>query len=344
MIECSQKVAVGRAHSKLILVGEHAVVYGKPAIALPFPKIEVNSTVEAGPDTVMIDCRYYVGPLTGARQKLRGIALCIKETLKILNVRPKGLRIHIHSTIPIGRGLGSSAAIAIAIVRSLFAYYGQILSKQQLMALVHLAETYAHGNPSGIDMEAAYSDRPIWFQKDSGALGPSRDPEIPINPEESEVSKATGGVPRVLPLQIGLPTHLVIADSGRISDTRAAVAGIKEKYQLERKTTQQALDRLGEITHLAKVALANGNATLLGNTLNWAQDELILLGVSEPSIDRLVETARNAGALGAKLTGGGRGGCIIALAQSSGQAKVISDALTREGAHQTWYFTLGETQ
>ncbi|GGM38886.1 mevalonate kinase [Paraliobacillus quinghaiensis] len=314
MLELPQKTAIGSAHSKLILVGEHAVVYGEPAIALPFPEIQVKAMIDPVHGPIRIDSSFYTGPLSSMPEKLQGIAVCIKKTCKKIDHDASGFRIQITSTIPIGRGLGSSAAIAIAIVRSLYAYFEEELERDDLMELVDIAETHAHGSPSGIDMAAASSEVPIWFEKDK---------EIDY-------------------VQISAPLHLVVADTGRIGDTHAAVASIKEKYKVEYTETKQSITHLGELTGHAREALQKGDHSLLGSIMNRAQDELVKLGVSDESIDRLTKVAQKSGALGAKLTGGGRGGCIIALAKSIKHAKEIADALLVGGADQTWYFTVGE--
>jgi len=314
MLELPQKTAIGSAHSKLILVGEHAVVYGEPAIALPFPEIQVKAMIDPVHGPIRIDSSFYTGPLSSMPEKLQGIAVCIKKTCEKLGNDATGFRIQISSTIPIGRGLGSSAAIAIAIVRSLYAYFDQELARDELMELVDIAETHAHGSPSGIDMAAASSEVPIWFEKDK---------EIDY-------------------VQISTPLHLVVADTGRIGDTHAAVASIKEKYTVEFIKTKDSITHLGELTGHARKALREGDHAALGSILNRAQDELVKLGVSDESIDRLTKVAQKSGALGAKLTGGGRGGCIIALAKSIKHAKEIADALLVGGADQTWHFTVGE--
>lgn len=311
MIQTAQKYAIGNAHGKLILVGEHSVVYGMPAIALPFPLLEVASAVEGSYEQIMFISEYYEGPLSGIPKKLQGIATCIYETLEYLNQPAKGLLIRLHSSIPIGRGLGSSAAIAIAIVKSLFAYYGQKAKPKELMSLVHTAEKFAHGNPSGIDMAAAFSQFPIWFQKGK---------------TES--------------LQIGGPLFLVVADTGNFSDTYGAVSSVRDKVLAEPEMTQKALNMLGAITLEAREALYDGDMKLLGELFNSAQSGLIDLGVSNGDINRLIDVARKAGALGAKLTGAGRGGCIIALAHNLANAKAIAKSLMKAGALNTWYFSV----
>ncbi len=311
VIATPPKVGIGHAHSKLILVGEHAVVYGKPAIAIPFP-LEVTSTVESREGEAMLACTHYVGLLNQVPQPLKGIALCINHTLIYLGKPLSGLLIRLQSEIPMGRGLGSSAAIAVAIVRSLFSFYGRPLTQHKLMELVHKAEEYAHGNPSGIDMAATSSHMPIWFQRDR----------------------------KVDPLTVGKALHLVVADSGKIGDTLSAVKKVKENYRLEPAKVKGAIEQVEQIAKLAKVALAKGDLHMLGSLLDANHDELRTMGVSDKGLNQLVETAKNEGALGAKLTGGGCGGCIMALANSLHHAEQLAKRLLSAGAYKTWYFTI----
>lgn len=305
------KIAVGHAHSKLILIGEHAVVYGKPAIAIPFP-LEATSIIESRTGGIMLACSLYFGPIDKVPAPLQGIALCIKKTLKYLKKPLSGLLIRLQSEIPLGRGLGSSAAIAIAIVKGLFFFYERPIPQKKLMELVQVAEVYAHGNPSGIDMAAASNEFPIWFQRDKAIS--------------------------VLP--VGAPLHLVVADSGQVSDTLSAVKKVREKYRVEHGTIRESIDRIERLAELAKVALSNGNIHSLGRLLNENHKELKTMGVSGDRLELLVKTARNEGALGAKLTGGGCGGCVIALARSLSHAEQIARKLLKAGAHKTWYFTI----
>jgi len=311
----SNNRGTGSSHSKLILIGEHSVVYGKPAIAIPFPSIHATASVEEhvkSNDTrdINIKCHYYEGRLEDAPIKLAGIVACIQVTIQTLKKQPEGMCIHLHSTIPIGRGLGSSAAVAIAIVKSLYMYYGEELSHSNLMDLVHIAETHAHGNPSGIDMAAASSAFPIWFEKGKDTL----------------------------PIRIGAPLHIVVADTGRIGDTRSAVESIRENHSKNPTATNQSIELLGELTYKAKDALINGNIELLGNYMNSAHIELGKLGVSDDILDNLVKIAQSNGALGAKLTGGGRGGCVLVLAKNENHVEQISESLLKAGAFQTWSF------
>lgn len=312
MIQLAQTCSMGSAHGKLILLGEHSVVYGMPAIAIPFTSLKVWATVEAIRGPLTFSCDFFQGPLADVPMKMRGIAACITETLIMLNQQQSGLLITIHSSIPIGRGLGSSAAIALAIVKSLFAFYKINLDQHTLMSLVHIAETYAHGNPSGIDMYTASSAKPLWFQKGK--------------PMEA--------------LHIARPLYIVVADTGRFGDTHLAVSNVKKAFKKYPKKTKDSLAQLELLTHKARHALAQGERKRLGRLLDLAQAELTAIGVSDAGINHLIDAARNAGALGAKLTGGGLGGCVLALAESSTHAKVLANRLLTAGACNTWYFKL----
>lgn len=312
MIELSREMAIGNAHSKFILIGEHAVVYGEPAIAIPFSKINVLVKVEPISGSIEFVSDFYTGSLKAIPLKLKGFAVCIEAVCQQLGKPLKDFKLKLNSSIPIGRGLGSSAAIAIAIVRGLFNYFNQKLTNENLLNLVEIAEMYAHGTPSGIDMTAASSDQPIWFRK----------------------NKAVQSV------QIKHPFHFVIADSGRSGDTHAAVASINAKYLTEQVKTEAAIAELGALARQAQEALRVGSPDSLGEVMDEAQEQLSLLGVSDPGLDELVQVSNKAGALGSKLTGGGRGGCIIALAPSEAKAKVIATALMASGAKQTWHCTI----
>lgn len=312
MMTIQQKTAIGRAHSKIILIGEHAVVYGKPAIALPFPSLEVVSSVKEISGDLFLACRYFVGKLEEAPKDLKGITACITETLKNLKQPAEGLHIQIDSSVPIGRGLGSSASSAIAVVKSLYQYFEQKLSKTKLLELVHISETFAHGNPSGIDMVAASSDQPLWFEKD-GAIHP---------------------------VDIKLPLHLVVADTGRIGGTLEAVESIRKNSLISPNKVKHSIDLLGDYTLRTKAALAEGNSLFVGKMMDAAHSELKKLGVSDTELDHLVQVAKEWGALGAKLTGGGKGGCMIALASSLEHAKNLAEGLLQNGAAQTWSYII----
>ncbi len=311
-ITIPEKVATGVAHSKLILVGEHAVVHGQPAIAIPFPLIGVESIVERVIGNVYLDSSLYQGPMESAPKSLAGIVNTVKQTLKILKIPYRDLLIRIKSSIPPGKGLGSSASVAIAIVKSLFMYSNVQYTKEQLLQLANISETFAHGAPSGIDPLTITSQSPIWYKK-----------EEPI-----DYIKPNGEF------------YFVVADSGRMADTRTAVNTVTDLIKQAPQKVYGQIERIGDITYQVRDALEKSSKQVLGYLLNEAQNELESIGVSDSSLNKLINFAREQGALGAKLTGGGNGGCIIALAQNEIHSMQLSEKLKAFGAQAVWPFVL----
>lgn len=309
-----RRAAVGLAHGKLILMGEHAVVHGYPAVALPFTPVGVQATVEITEGPLSVDCKFHQGPIACAPEQVKGLSASVVETLKRLGSALEGLTVRIVSTIPAGSGLGSSAAVAVAMVRGLFACHGREITHRDLMELTHIAEVHAHGTPSGIDATAAAAEGPLLFVKG-----------------QTPQSLTTGGV-----------FQMVVANSGHAGDTRSAVAAVRDRLRERPIETKSRLTTLGRLAHETKAALADGDSVWLGRILDAAQAELSALGVSNERLDTLVRAARKAGALGAKLTGAGRGGCMLALARDGESAEKLALELTRAGARAIWRFTFGE--
>ncbi|RKQ29051.1 mevalonate kinase [Oceanobacillus halophilus] len=311
-VTTTEKTAIGIAHSKLILIGEHAVVHGQPAIAIPFPLIGVETVIEQVPGTVKIDSAFYHGPMNLAPDSLQGIVKCIKGTLDYLEMPPEDLLIKISSSIPPGKGLGSSASVAISVIRSLFAFANRTYSEEEILDLANIAETHAHGQPSGIDTLTITSSSPVWYEKD-----------FPIKY-----------------IDLKEDFYFVVADSGRVGDTRMSVESVARLLKSAPKRIHRKLERIGELTHQAKHALEKAGKHLLGHLLDEAQRELEALGVSDAGLNRLIYFARQEGALGAKLTGGGNGGCIIALARNEVHSRQLAENLRKYGAHAVWPFVL----
>lgn len=308
----SHNEIVGRAQSKLILIGEHSVVYGEPAIALPFPLIGVEAKLEYFPGDIYLKSDLYEGPIDEAPRLLLGIVSAIEYTLKELNLPNKNLLIKVESTIPPGKGLGSSAAVATAVVKALFAYSGETYTKQQILEYANIAETHAHGSPSGIDSVTVNSAEPVWYEK-----------EKPI-----DYIKVAGEF------------HFVVADTGREADTKTAVATVKSLMKSTPEKIEKTINRLGEITHQVRDSLESSSKQVLGTLLSEAQKELVTLGVSDLGLNKLIKLALDEGALGAKLTGAGNGGCIIALAKNDQHSKYLTKKLLKAGVESVWPFTL----
>ncbi|KAF1299550.1 mevalonate kinase [Enterococcus sp. JM4C] len=304
-------IGYGKANGKIILMGEHAVVYGEPAIAFPFLATKITATIQSC-DSFLLHCSYYKGSLEDAPETLNSIKVLINHLQTEYATGP--LLATIESTIPAERGMGSSAAVAVALTRAFFDFIDQPLAQETLLSYVEQSERIAHGNPSGIDAAATSGQDPIYFTKGH-----------PFN---------------FFPLNID--AFLVVADTGVKGQTRAAV---KDVANLVSSNDGQEIMRhihlLGALSKEAKEAISENQVQRLADIMNEAQQHLTKLTVSNQLLDQLIQTALATGALGAKLTGGGRGGCMIALTKTKKEAQVVSQALEKQGAVATWIQGLG---
>ena len=291
----TKKVGVGRAHSKIILIGEHAVVYGYPALALPLNNIEVT-------------CRILPSNHTWVLYEEDTLSMAVFASLEFLGIQEADIRCEIESMVPEKRGMGSSAAVSIAAIRAVFDYYEQELDRETLETLANRAEMIAHMNPSGLDAKTCLSDHAIKFIKNVGF---------------SE-------------FETNLGAYLLIADTGIYGNTREAIQKVKQLGM----TALPYLHQLGKLTTEVEEALKVKDLERIGIAMSEAHLSLKNLGVSCPEADRLVATAQENGALGAKMSGGGLGGCIIALVASKEKAVSLADLLREKGAVNTWIESL----
>ncbi|WP_246777876.1 mevalonate kinase [Acholeplasma oculi] len=304
----------GAASGKIILMGEHSVVYGKPAIALPFNQAQITSKIYKTDKEITIDCIYHQGELNTAPDNLYGIKQLINIVLIYLKQPFFGIHIKIESNLPSQRGLGSSAAVSIAVVRSLFDAFQVNLTQETLNHFVEIAEQIHHVNPSGLDATTIAFGKAVFYQKDIGKS--------------------------VIPLR--MDAILVVADTGVKGLTKEAVSDVKKLWKSNPNIINPIMDRLEELTNNVKVFLENNEVVRLGLAMTEAHQLLRSIDVSDDKLEELVDVALKSGALGAKLTGGGKGGCMIALATNMEQAILIADSLKQSGAAHTWFYDLKE--
>lgn len=308
-----QRVGIGKAHSKIILMGEHAVVYDYPAIALPFAKAAIEVVVTPSlTEHYYLASDYYRGKLANIPEALMNIVKGLELTLDIFKLPKNPLYISVQSTIPVGRGMGSSAAVVVAMVRAICDFYQKDLSDYLLQFIVNQAEVIAHESTSGIDSLMAATTQPVIYRKSQQAHAFTFD----------------------------LDAYLVVADSGQESHTSQAVAKVRQLMESKPRIVKNAMDSIGNFVQQAYEAIQSKNIIDLGRLMTYNHYYLNQLEISNRLLDTIVNSAWLAGALGAKLTGGGLGGCVIALAESHTSAQLIEEAMQDAGAVQTWSMSL----
>ncbi len=295
------------ACAKIILCGEHAVVYGRPAIALPLSHLRARATVAAGTGAFRINAPDIRADFDIVSDPTRPLSVLSRLTFEALGQSPAAAILTIMSDIPPASHLGSSASVAVACARAIAAYCGRELLADEASRLAFEVEKIYHGSPSGIDNTAVAYEQPVWFARgrpDAGAIIIS----IPQSP------------------------HLVIADTGVAVPTRVPVGDVRKGWEADPARFERLFDQVADAVTAARNALLTSDWPALGAQMNTNHALLQQLGVSSPELDALCDTARRAGALGAKLSGGGRGGNMIALAPDAQSADQLRIALRASGA------------
>jgi mevalonate kinase len=303
-------MSTGQAPGKAILLGEHAVVYGFPALAVPIPSLQATVTVErSAPDSGLADVRFEA-PDIGlsswlcAMEPADPLPTTLRLTLQALGrTSLDPARILIQSDIPPASGLGSGTAVTLALIRAICAFVGRSLPLEQQSEIAYEVEKIHHGSPSGIDNTVITFAQPILFRK--------------------------GQAPT--PLQPARPIPLILADCGVASSTAAAVAHVRQQLTRLPQATQALFETIGNLVETATIAFQSGDLEQLGRRMSENHSALQELGVSNAGLDAMVDAACAAGALGAKLSGAGQGGHIVALAREH-DLSVVERALRGAGA------------
>jgi mevalonate kinase len=273
------------ANGKVILLGEHAVVYGYPALV-----VGVKRGAQA---SVAIDgsCTIRLGDLQ-ARAGEGDLGTAFAALMKSLNTPP--LRASVDLSIPPGCGLGASAAAAVALAR---AALDELESTQdetpsrvkRILSAADAWEKVFHGRPSGVDATAAALGGCFVFSRRHG----------------------------IEPIEPAKPLHLAVAVADSPANTRAIVAQVAEQCEAGRDRFERIFSRIEVLVRTAQSALLDGTETTLGAVMDENHQLLREIGVSTLPLDRACEIAHAAGALGAKLTGSGGGGCVVALCETT---------------------------
>ncbi|MEM2104856.1 MAG: mevalonate kinase [Candidatus Bathyarchaeia archaeon] len=303
------------APAKIILFGEHFVVYGEPAIVLAidkraYAKAEKRQDKRLSLRSLNLNLSGYYedgsfrverGDVKEARLKFEPIKRAVDKVLE-KGSEKVGLDIEINSTVPVAAGLGSSAAVVAAVTAAVSALLNVKMSKEDVFRITYEAEKIVHGTPSGIDPAIATFGGTLLFQMDTGFKPIDAKTDIP----------------------------LVIGDTGVARSTRAQVEKVrllKEKYP---QIIEPIMLSARETVLRALEALNEGDLETIGELMNINHALLCSVGVSDESLEWLINAARKAGALGAKLTGAGGGGCMIALSKNE-RLEQIMESIQRAG-------------
>ncbi len=296
----------GIGFGKAILFNEHFVVYGVPAIVSAIGKYTVAK----------------VTPFEGSEFKFeddRGVTPSYKED-KLeqqkdsfdrifkkmeLDDSKNGIKIELGGNLYAASGIGASAASCVAVARALSEHFNLNLSDDEINDIAYEGEKGYHGTPSGIDNTASTFGGLIWFEK---------------------------GEPNIMKkISLSNPVRIVMGNTGKVADTTAAVAGVRERKEKDPEKYKKIFDRAENIAYLAKRALQEENYKEVGKLMNENHKLLQQIGVSSRELDFLVSIAREQGALGAKLTGGGLGGNMIALTPGKDLQENVANAIEKEG-------------
>ena len=306
---------IASAPAKIILFGEHFVVYGEPAIVLAidkraYAKVENRDDKRLHLHSANLNLAGYFengtfkieqGDAKEAKMKFEPVKLAAERVLEAYG-KNVGLNIEISSTVPVAAGLGSSAAVVAAVTAAVGALLDVKISKEDVFRITYEAEKIVHGTPSGIDPAISTFGGALLFQIDTGFK----------------------------PLDVKMDIPLVIGDTGVERLTRVQVEKVREAKEKYPQVVDPIMLAAREIVLRAIDAIKENDLDTLGDLMNINQALLYGVGVSDESLEWLINAAQKAGALGAKLTGAGGGGCMIALAKNENLEQVL-EAIQKAG-------------
>ena len=288
------------------------MVLGAPAVAMAinlYSRVQVTPKNGSGVDVnADIPPRFLArkegnAAVLDPRELLRPLQLAAEATLKHIGSSDRGVKVSVECEIPVAAGLGSSASTTVAIISAVARSRGIELSKRKIFKLAFVPENFLHGKPSGVDQATCIYGGMIQFTRPFTVrtLQPRKEPVI------------------------------LVCDTGIHHATKTLVGAVVQKSRREKTLFQDHIAKIREISKGVVKALRQGDDENLGILMYQNHEILGKIGVSHPKLDHLVQVARRAGALGAKLTGAGGGGCMIVLCRSIRDRDRISQILRREG-------------
>ncbi len=298
---------VGYGSGKVILFGEHFVVYGLPGIA---GGIDNKTTAEAEtsnePGLHVVDKRPAVaGYKESKAEQFKESLEYIKKAIPEVDWEKNGIRIILGGNLVAASGVGASAAACAAIARAINEFFNLGFDDERINRIAYEGEKGYHGSPSGLDNTCATYGTLIKFQR---------------RPDGNVIER----------LKLDNSVGIVMANTGIPANTKALVAGVKERKEKEPEKYKKLFEDYKKLFEDAFRALKAGDWKSVGMLMDKNQELLREIGVSHPKLEELISVARDAGAYGAKLTGGGGGGYMVALTPGKELQDKVAGALKKE--------------
>ena len=294
------------ACGKVILLGEHAVVYGRSALAAPIPLAVEARVVDATNGVQLLIPRWGVEQrVPRTDEHPAGVAGILALLLKRLELHDRAMTIEVFPNVPRAMGLGGSSALAVSVIRALDSHFNLGLEPAVINAFAFECEQAAHGTPSGVDNTLATYGTTMLYR-----------------------GSANGDDVQFTELTLSKPLPLVVGLSGKESLTASTVARVAAAREGNPSRYDAIFDQIDAVVLAGADAARDGDLAELGELMNVCHGYLSALQVSTRELEELVHIARRFGAVGAKLTGGGGGGSIVALCPDGGDevAAAIKEA------------------
>jgi len=297
----------GSGYGKVILFGEHFVVHGIPGIVSAIDA-STDAEVKKAPKGINVKDERKTAKGYSEEKRLQQLE-SIERMLKAMGLDSKTpLDIRIGGTLPGFSGLGASAASSVAIARAISEELSLSLSDEKINQIAYEAEKAYAGNPSGIDNTAATYGGLMWFKK---------------NP--------AGGPDSVEKLHMRRPIEIVIGSTGKVANTKAMVEGVADRKKKNPEKYNQIFKQAENLAVAGRKALENYDLKKVGELMNENHRLLQEICVSSKELDLLVDLTRKQRAFGAKLTGGGGGGCMVALTPGKDLQGKVASAIKTAG-------------
>ncbi len=299
-----------KAYGKTIIVGEHAVVYGARAVAMPVFSVQMHVDLLPHYAPKNREQSPLIRVTLGGRSVTSHLRGVVDEAFACLGIGPFDLDLDGHSSVLVGAGLGSSASLCVVVLRAIAKSIGMELSRCDLATKANQLEKRFHGNPSGLDTAVVAWEEVINFQR--------------------------GKFPTAVPIKSPIvgPWHFAVIDSGARSSTLEMVQLVAPYFR--GSEGEKRLHLFDDLAQVVETGLASGNVSMVTGAMDEVGSHLVSAGIVNGPLADVIRVARECGALAAKVTGAGGGGCALALLDPKKSSTQLASLKSRLGAHRVF--------